>query len=153
MSTSDLYILNKKSTTHFMEFRNGWGSGPVCWDYLAKKYAVGDNLFNMKPVWDLASGDRLAHHEKVALMMTFDAAYIPLKNLKDASDACILFGRESQGDGHVNHWASFGAALLLASQQRHNRFARGVCLSCTSVSDNWGYGSDWPGKAWSIYDD
>lgn len=151
MSTSDLYILNKKSTTHFTEFRNGWGSAPICWDHLAKKYGVQSSLFDMKPVWDLASGDRLAHHEKIALMMTFDAAFVPLDMLSDAADACERFGAEINFPGRVNHWPAFGAALRLAEKKHHNRFARGVCLSCTSVSDNWGYGSDWPEKAWSIY--
>ncbi|MDI9407795.1 MAG: hypothetical protein QM523_00945 [Candidatus Pacebacteria bacterium] len=153
MSTSDLYILNKKSTTHFRGFRNGWGSGPVCWDYLAKKYGVPSSMFDMNPVWALASGGRLAHHERVAMMMTFDAAYVPMGKLQDAAESCERFGAESEDGARANHWTAFGAALRDAAKQRHNRFARGICLSCTSVSDNWGYGSDWPDKAWSIYDE
>lgn len=152
MSTSDLYILNRKSTTHFAEFRNGWGSGPACWDYLAAKYGVHSTLSNMQPVWDLASDKRLAHHERVALMMTFDRAFVPLQNLKDAAESCERFGQESAMGGRVNHWSAFGSALREADKKRHSRFARGVCLSCTSVSDNWQWGSDWPDRAWSIYE-
>lgn len=140
MSTSDLYILNGKSTTHLAEFRNGWGSAPICWDYLSKKYLGLDGypLFgDMQPVWNLARDERLTIPEKVALLMTFDGAYIPLSNLKDAAEACEAFGKECEDGGRVNHWPAFGAELRRASKMKHNRHARGVCLSCTSVNDPW----------------
>ncbi len=156
MSTSDLYILNAKSTTHLAEFRNGWGSGPRCWDYLAAKYLgrVGSSMMlDMQPVWDLARDERLAHHERVALMMTFDRAYTPIKHLSDAADACEKFGTECEDGKSVNHWPAFGAAFRSASAMKFSRHTRGVCLNCTSVSDVWGRPStDWLENAWPIYE-
>ena len=155
MSTSDIYILNGKSTTHLAEFRNGWGSGPRCWDYLAEKYLGREGsagFADMQPVWDLARGDRLTHHERVALMMTFDWAYVPLNNLSDAADACEKFGAECEDGRSANHWPEFGAAIREASAMKHNRHARGICLACTSVSDIWcDISAEQAAKAWSIY--
>lgn len=155
MSTSDLYVLNQKSTTHLASFRNGWGSGPMCWDHLATKYlgeAVG--MFgDMRRVWNLAGDDRLADHEKIAMMMTFDRAYVPLDRLTDAAEACEKFGLECEDGARVNHWPAFAKALREAAQQKFNRHARGVCLACTSVSDMWVEPSaDYLSNAWSIYE-
>lgn len=157
MSTSDLYILNKRSTTHFAEFRNGWGSAPIAWDYLGKKYIPekpkysfmdGDHI---EKVWALYKDQRLDHHERVVLMMTFDQAYVPLDKLEDAGDCCERFGRECEDGAHVNHWSAIGNLLKAAASLRFNRFARGIALSPTSVSDMW-CGDEWVDSAWSIYD-
>lgn len=138
MSTSDLYILNGKSTTHLAEFRNGWGSGPRCWDHLSVKYLGSKfNMFDPQPTWDLAGSDKLAEHERIALMMTFDRSYVPIPCLREAAEACELFGAECEDGQMVNHWPAIAEALHSASKLRHNRHARGVVLNCTSVSDMW----------------
>lgn len=155
MSTSDLYILNGKSTRHVAEFRNGWGSGPMAWDYLGAKYtgeAPGINPVKLKKIWALASDSRLGHHEKVALMMTFDRMYIPLDHLKDAAAACEKFGSECEDGRRANHWPAFGTTLTEVANMKHTRHARGVCLSCTSVCDPWiEPDNDYISNAWPIY--
>ncbi|MDF1685313.1 MAG: hypothetical protein P1U50_00875 [Parvibaculaceae bacterium] len=153
MSTSDLYILNKKSTTHLAEFSNGWGSGPRCWDHLAEKYlGRGFSFPYLDAVMTLSLGERLLQHEKIALMTTFDWAYIPLGNLSEAADACEKFGVECENGVSVNHWPEIGMSIRKAGAIKHNRHARGVCLSCTSVSDIWCQISpDQAAKAWPIY--
>ncbi len=159
MSTSDLYILNKKSTTHVAEFSNGWGSGPAAWDYLGSKYideapTYSLNMDHMKKVWALASDPRVARHEKIALMMTFDKSFIPLDKLSDAAEACRRFGQESDNSNRVNHWVEFGDALDEIAKQKHNRHARGVVLACTSICDTWIEPTDdYLENAWSIYAD
>lgn len=159
MSTSDLYVINGKSTRHFAEFRNGWGSAPIAWDHLARKYLGGVPSFSLSEdrylqVWDLASGTRIKPYEKVVLMMTFDRAYVPIPHLNEAGKACERFGAECGDGGHANHWQAIGLALREAATKKLGRHARGLCLSCTSVSNAWG----WPTAhqlehAWPIFED
>jgi len=155
MSTTDLYILNQKSTRHVAEFRNGWGSAPRCWDYLALKY-LGEktamfDLRGMQRVWDLAGDERLTADEKVALMFTFDRAYIPTKHLKDAGESMIAFGKACHDGVSVNHWPAIGEKLIELSAQKFHHVARGICMSPTSVSDNWCRPSEcWLTEAWPI---
>lgn len=158
MSTSDLYILNQKSTTHLAEFQNGWGSAPRCWDYLAGKYLGQSGSAVMfggdltKRVWALARDERVSAEERLALMLTFDGAYIPIKHLEEAGVACEKFGEMCENGQTVNHWPAFGAALRKEASKKHSRHARGVCLSCTSVSDPWGHADETAlAKAWSIF--
>lgn len=157
MSSSDLYILNGKSTKHLAEFRNGWGSGPRAWGHLAAKYIPEKPVFSlseshMKKVWALATHHHVRHHEKVVLMMTFDKAYVPLAHLENAADCCIRFAKECENGSSENHWHEIGESLKLASTMKMNRHARGVALSCTSVNDCWGWPSkEWLEEAWSIY--
>lgn len=163
MSTSHLYILNKKSTTHFAEFINGWGSAPVVWDYLGGKYisdkpSYGMEMSYLKKVWALHKDDRLEVWERIPLFMTFDKAYVPLSRLIDASNACLRFNSEvgvhPDFQNRVNHWGSIGTALSVAAASKpFSPYARGVALSPTSVNDMWGDApKDWLDDAWSIYD-
>lgn len=157
MSTSDIYLLNKVSTTHFAEFQNGWGSAPVCWDYLGTKYIEEEPTYSMdmaymKKVWALASDKGVPIEDRVCLMMTFDNAYVPVKALKDAAEACHLFAEKIKPDV-VNHWRAFGDSLLEVGELRLSRHVRGVALSCTSVNDVWqNRGKNDFDNVWSIFD-
>tara|TARA_R110000737_G_scaffold342487_1_gene367363 strand:+ start:421 stop:906 length:486 start_codon:yes stop_codon:yes gene_type:complete len=147
MSTSDLYILNGKSTTHFAEFRNGHGSAPICWDFIGTKYIDEKPIYSMdhgylKKVWALASTDKLTHPEATAMLMTFDRAYVPMDCLEEAADGCIRFGEMCEDGRRENHWPEIGEKLREAASMKHNRHARGIALSCTSVSDAWSWPSD-----------
>lgn len=157
MSSSDLYVLNGKSTTHLATFRNGWGSAPIVWDYLAYKYIAEKPAYSMasdhlERIWALASDQRLSHAERVVLMMTFDRAYVPVEQLVDAADACAVVGAAVENGRQANHWPAISEALRAAASMNLGRHARGVCLSCTSVSDAWCSPSpEQITKAWSIY--
>jgi len=168
MSTSDLYILNKKSTRHFAEFRNGWGSAPLAWDFLAEKYLSEFNLTDyMHPdyigssrkwemVWKLASDTKLKLCERIVLMITFDRAFVPKQHLKEAGEACNEFYGMTAGtpgfENHANHWGAIGQSLIQMSKQRLSQNARGACLSCTSVNDIWIDPSDEQlSGAWPIF--
>lgn len=143
MSTSDLYILNKKSVTHFAKFRNGWGSGPVVWRHIGEKYVSDKPQYwemdrrTLERIWALAGDRTLEIDERIALMMTFDHSFVPLKNLKEAGEACITFHRRVRDTGSVNHWADIGEALIRLSKTKKSRHAQGAVLSCTSVGDVW----------------
>lgn len=157
MSTSDLYILNKRTTRHVAEFRNGYGSGPRAWDHLSDKYIAEKPVYSLNPdhmnkVWALATDPRVELYERVVLMMTFERSYVPLSHLEEAANACERFGVECEDNLSVNHWPEIGAELWRVSTMKHSRFTRGVCLSCTSVMDCWLRPvQDWAEGAWSIY--
>ena len=164
MSTSDLYILNGKSVTHWAEFRNGWGSAPVVWDYLAEKYLTGNFTDYMRRdyigferkcrlVWALNGDDRLTEDERFALLLTFDRAFVPRDRLRGAADLCADFARRTSHIEGVNHWAAIGKSLEAMSTARLGRHARGACLSCTSVNDEWLNNKEWPKDAWPIFAD
>lgn len=158
LSTSDLYLLNRKSTRHLAEFRNGWGSAPVAWDYLADRYIAERPVYAMsedhlKRVWALAADERLTRDERFELMLTFDRAFVPLANLAEAGRACVAFAEASEPKSPhvVNHWRAIGARLVHLQGEHHGRHARGVVLSATSVSDCWSDPSaDWLENAWPI---
>lgn len=157
MSTSDIYILNKRSTRHVAEFRNGWGSAPVAWDFLGAKYLgfakpIILDRARLQQVWDLHRGALLSAQEKIVLLMTFDGAYIPLSRLQEAGEACDAFGAESDDGIHANNWAEIGRSLIRLSNSKFSRFARGAALSCTSVSDPWvDATANQLSKAWPIF--
>lgn len=159
MSTSDLYVLFGKSTRHFAEFRNGWGSAPIAWDYLADRYIAEKPAYSlsgehMKRVWALASDPRLSRAERIVLMLTFDRAFVPLAHLLDAAEACIAFGAACEDGRRANHWPAIGEALRRAHETNLGRHARGICLSCTSVSDPWIDPTPAQlAEAWSIYEE
>lgn len=154
MSEAALCILNKKSATWIAGFQNGRGTGPRCWSYLAEKYLPGHDLDHGRdgyaPLWALVKGDRLAFHERLALLMTFDYAYIPLANLERAAEACEKFGIECDHPEKVNHWPAIGTALREAAKMRHSHHARGVALAC--LDDIWLFpAKDAFSRAWPIF--
>lgn len=168
MSTSDLFILNQKSTTWVREFQNGWGSGPCIWDHLAARYFPNLNFTNYdradyigferknRMVWDLAEkSSPITSEERVALMMTFDKAYVPIAHLKLAGEACKEAFKQIRAFGHwkgVNHWNAFGDTLIELAGRKHHRAARGVVLNCTSVAEMWLTPSeDYLTNAWPIF--
>lgn len=169
MSTSDLYILNGKSTRWVAEFHNGWGSGPCIWDHLASKYFPDVNFtdFNRadyvgwerknRMVWDLAGDERVTKEERTALMLTFDRSYVPTAYLKVAGEACVAADRMISDHGFwkgVNHWKAIGEKLIELSELKLHRQARGVVLNCTSVNDVWIQASaDYLEGAWPIFGD
>lgn len=159
MSSSDLYVLNKRSTTWLAGFRNGWGSGPVAWDWIGERYIAEKPIYSgdrryLEKVWALHSDKRLSADERIVLLMTFDRAYVPLDKCKEAGDSCVTFWERSHNGERVNNWGDIGQFLLSVAGKKFNRFARGVCLSCTSVSDVWCEASqDQINGAWSIFDE
>jgi len=157
MSSSDLYVLNQHSTTWLASFRNGWGSAPAAWGWLGAKYVPDKPVYTMdreynRKVWDLTGDPRLTLDEKIVLMFTFDGVYVPLQHVKDVGEACISFYEKSYDGERANNWGDIGQFLLSIAGKKFNRFARGVCLSCTSVSDPWSdWNSDTPQKTWSMF--
>ncbi|AHC30544.1 hypothetical protein CC53_gp127 [Rhizobium phage vB_RleS_L338C] len=171
MSYSTLYILNQKSTREVAEYRNGWGSGPMCWDYLADKYLGHLNFTDYnrtdyigferkwKMVWDLANDPKLQRCEHIAMRMTFDGAYAANADLKEVGELCqeffTLVCKDTKRLGMVNHFMVLGLDLVkLSKERRRSRHMRGAVLNCTSVNNVWWTPTqELLGKAWSIMDE
>lgn len=157
MSTSDIYLLFGKSARHWSEHRNGWGSAPLCWDYIGEKYIPAYNGLRWAEVWPLNASERLSQAERVALLFTLDDAYVPVADLAWAADRFAEFADLTEADpkmaGRANHWRAFAESLRRAMSVKDKRL-RGVCVSCTSVNDTWAMRrpEDFA-KAWPITSD
>lgn len=141
MSTSDLYAVFRKSTRHLSEYRNGWGSAPILWDYLCRTYLgretwsfMGEN----KDLWQLASDQRVPLDLRLAHAFTFDGTFCPRSRAKELGASLQRAGRKVAVTDRVNHWFDIGADLLANGMAR----AQGFALSCTSVNDVW---CEWKG--------
>jgi hypothetical protein len=160
MSTSDLYIINKKSVRHIAEFSNGYGSAPPVWERLYDQYIhkptdpPRHGMHKWNDSWKLYRDARLTAAERCCLMMTFDWAYLPLDMLEQAAWYCDEVGVLTEEEGRVNHWRAIGKTLMDASQKKWGQHARGVGLSCTSVCDLWidCEPEDIAEKSWAIFE-
>lgn len=160
MSSTNVYALNGKSTTHLRSFRNGWGSAPVLWDYLGEKYLGWTNgmpMFNkpaLQKLWDLSRDSRVTVEERICHRLTFDYAYVPLEHLGLVGDACYsvyaAMPEKFKGD-RVNHWYNIGSLFTQLAERKFHHRCRGVCMAPTSVEDHWcNPDPEWVKDAWPI---
>jgi hypothetical protein len=149
-------LLFGKSARHWSEHRNGWGSAPLCWDYLGEKYIPNYNPLKWPEVWPLNADQRLSEAERAALLFTLDDAYIPVRDLQTAANWFDEFAEATEADpelrGRANHWRAFAASIRKAMLVKDKRL-RGVCVSCTSVNNTWSMRRPEEfAKAWPITD-
>jgi hypothetical protein len=76
MSYSTIYKIYRTKAVPFAEFRNGWGSGPILRDSLAKVHLNSENewITQYKRVWELFYNPAVPLHRRIALAFTFDYA-------------------------------------------------------------------------------
>src|ERR1700733_15232319 len=94
MSSSDLYRIYRTKATHYAEMRNGWGSAPAVWSYLAVKflgreqhdYLRGDG--NDSELWGLGRDSRVPRELRLAHAFCFDQAMCPIERLGELAEAC-----------------------------------------------------------------
>lgn len=155
MSYSTIYRIFRTTATSYADFRNGWGTAPLLWDYLAKTFIGSrftffdysrDNL-----LWDLAKDSRVARDLRLAHAWTFDRALCPLGRAIEMANACDVVAVQCAKEDHVNHWAALAVALREAKAKPRQI---GWGLNGTSVSDVW---QEWAGRndrqePWSIFD-
>jgi hypothetical protein len=138
MSESTLYEVFLTKVNYIEEFKNGHGTGPVIWDYLAKTYLnLPDGLGfggDDKPLWALARDPRVPLEQRIVHTMTFDHAIITPGTIREAALACIAVASLLPED-RVNHWGEIGT-VLGDYVVRDNRL-QGIGLNCTSVCDQW----------------
>lgn len=143
MSYSSTYRLFKSKVSLINEHHNGWGSGPVVWSYMEKKYLPPVEYSrlhsgNATELWTLWKDTRLLMCERFAMLATYDWSYVETKFLTQAADYADEFYDLSKAKepNNVNHWDCFAEDYRTASF-RPNRNLLGVCIECTSVADLW----------------
>lgn len=152
MSTSDLYRVYRTKTTHLAEFRNGWGTAPLLWEYLSERFIGAEYRWCFdagkdRRLWDLATDERVPRSLRLAHAFTFDRGICPLTRVGELADACDEVGATCAKEQHVNHWAAVAKVLREARAKPRQL---GWALSCTSVNDVW---MEWKGepKPWDIF--
>lgn len=139
MSTSDLYRVYRTKAVHMTEFRNGWGTAPLLWDYLAKQFIGPDFQWvcqreGDRRLWDLYRDGRVPRSLRLVHAFTMDHIICPPDQVAEFADACDEVGRVCARDSHVNHWAAIATTMRQAKAKPRQL---GYGLACTSVSDIW----------------
>jgi hypothetical protein len=140
--TSVMAILKNGETEEIEELRNSWGSAPVIWGAMCKKY-LGNEVNYLKQdtkLWDLYKDPTISKRIRVVLLLTFDNFYVEKKDFKRmAEDIEFFMQNMDTGDG-VNHWKD------IATIFRGDPHVVGIGFSWTSVCDNpfvkWDYEND-----------
>lgn len=138
MSYSTLHRVYKTKAPEFAEYSNGWGSAPVLWEYLCKRYLhsnmwMADAGSSDSKLWKLTHDLEIPYDLRLCLAFTFDTAYCTEENLAKLADACEFTYAVCYTRG-VSHWKS------IATDLRSHKFKFrqiGVSLGCTSVSNPW----------------
>jgi len=155
MSTGDLYYVYKNQTRHIVEFRNGWGTAPALWGHLCENILHIDSSSwitggeDQRKLWDLAIDPNVSKEFRLVHAFTFDRAICPLERREELALECESVYRQIvlKHPNHINHWNSIAVALKVIKPPKK---AKGIGLSCTSVSDPW---IDWKGgDTWDIFD-
>lgn len=159
MSSTIIYILNSKSVSRFAAFKNSWGTAPIAYEYLLRKYAGPDlpHVFDWeKHINGIMEDDRLEGDELIAMLFMADRAYIPLERLAMAAEACEMFGarlpeRSSGPSQDVNHWPQIARTLRDIAAAKLSRHAVGVCMAPTDGCDEWQWSKGLADNAWPIF--
>ena len=146
MSYSTLCAVYRTTATGLVEYRNAWGTGPLIWDYLSKRYLrrALSWMADDEALWNLATNMDVPAPLRACHALTFDRAIVPLGSASEM--ATLLRAGEEILSKHapdcVNH---FGLIADDLGKIKLRKNALGFGLNCTSVSDVWLYGA-WPGK-------
>ena len=155
MRYTSVYELYKTKTISVKELRNGHGSGPAIWDYISEKF-MGEKfpMFDeskSKHFWGLYKYARLSEHERVVLLSTYDDSFIEVDNLPEFALSCEIVSKliieKTRWDW--NHFSDIGRVADDVSKN-HDYRCIGICIGCTSVSDEWDYYKK-GARAWGIY--
>lgn len=142
------------------EIRNSWGSAPLIWRALGKRYLGNESAWGSGPksFWALYKHQDIPAALRAVLMMTFDRAYVERKDYaRAASDIEEFLRIFPQPEGRANHWPR------IAEIFRNDPDIPAIGLHCTSVSEDPFQGlwneereeyeqPDWS-RCWSVYDD
>lgn len=155
MSYTSVYELYRTKVSRISELQNSHGSAPAIWDYVSKKLTGENfNFFNADSFWSLWKDEKLSENEKAVLLSTYDNSYIATHKLLEFSEACkevseliIIHTRWTW-----NHFRDIGDIAEKLSK-KHDFRLKGMCIGCTSVSDQWEY-TDIKNniQPWCVYD-
>lgn len=152
MSYSTLYAIYKTKAAEVSEYRNGWGSGPIIWDYLSKEFLglPGWSFSNDSGLWGLAIDPKVPLGLRACLAITLDYAMVLAKDAKIMAEAIRQGGfvMDKFAPDRVNHFPRIAHDM---SETKLDKRAIGFGLNCTSVSDTWGQKKKYWGKPFDCY--
>lgn len=140
MSYSTLYKVYKTKVRTLKEYRNGWGTAPVIWNYLEAKYLKSKSSIwtDAQPLWGLCKDQRVPKSLRMIHLFCMDGAIIKIENIAEAA-ALILEGSKilkAEYPDRVNHWGDI-ANDLLSLQGLKDKRLQGIGINATSVYDVW----------------
>ena len=141
MSYSSLYKVFKKSSSCIEEYKNGYGTGPMIWDYLRDRINLGSRWssgYNDTALWALARDPKVPLHLRLCHVFTFDHAYCPFDKLGAMADALEMAHEDICKESST--WTHFKEIAGDMRKVKNQRYLRGVGLNCTSVANVW---CDW----------
>lgn len=127
------------------EYRNGWGSAPVIWDFIWDKYlrtreteknyesAMHPNG-NLQKICDMANEGKLLEYERICVHLTYDRCIIRKEDFAKVSDALDTMYLATYNGVHVNHLKAISSDLR--DSDKWNDYI-GCCFRHTSVGDEW----------------
>ena len=135
--TTVLAIHPNEKIEELFELRNAWGSAPVIWDCMAKKY-LDMSSFMMatlkdkgESLWSLCNNTSIPAHHRNVHIMTMDRAYIEKKDFKRAASDIRKFLVDFKVDlQRVSHWNE------IANFLESNPECPAIGFHMTSVSEN-----------------
>lgn len=154
MSYTSVYELYRTKVNRISELHNGHGSGPAIWDYVSQKL-TGEkfNFSHADSFWPLWKDKRLSDAEKAVLLSTYDRSYVEVGRLirfsedaKEVHDQIIMHTQWTWN--HFSDISDVAQALAF----KHDFRCQGMCIGCTSVSDEWEFADIKNISAWGIYD-
>ena len=154
MSTTSVYELFNTKVNCVAELRNGHGSGPAIWGYIANKlYRKDFYQMNDKEFWLSYKDDRLDCDEKAVLLSTYDNAFVEVDNLAEFAGSCRKVHKliVATTTWDWSHFEDIGNAAEIM-HKKHDRRCKGLAIGCTSVCDIWEQESPKNIKSWGVYE-
>jgi hypothetical protein len=139
MSHSEYYLFRVDGTiSEVTRMGNGFGSGPVLWTYLCKKY-LGPNsmwMMDIRKFWKEGLDKTLPADDRFLLYMTYDQALVPRAEFRRAAELLS----KCPVDGGVNHWPEI---VKMLNESADDADILGFGFYATSVADNvWKFQDD-----------
>lgn len=142
MSTSALCQVFRTKATTVREYRNGWGTGPLVWKYIAEVVMGKPGAdwsgygSDHESFWAFARSAAVPRPIAACHTLCCDYALVLRKDCKAMSDLVSEGGRilREWAPQNVNHFEAIAGDLLNVTLDRR---ARGFGLCCTSVADVW----------------
>jgi hypothetical protein len=167
MSYTTIYkVTPGVSAEDFQELLNAWGSSPLVWDALFKRYVPPKHeydswMFDSDRLWKLWDREDIPPHIRAVLGMTFDRSYIERQHFRRAAADIRKFLEEVPArESRVNHWP---AIADLMEQHADDEAFPALGFNQTSVSESLWEGEwddateerkplEWS-RFWSVYEE
>ncbi len=141
MSYTSVYAIRLGQSAEVIdELRNAWGSAPVIWDAMCKRWLDRESwLGDDQALWGLALDKRVPECERAVLALTYDRAFVKAEDMGKAIGHIEEFlERNPVDDTRVNHWPQI-VTIMKDLMIR----GEGVAFHMTSVSSDDYWQGDW----------